>query len=220
MRRVTIECQGKVETVVAPRAILFDMDGTLTRPMLDFPRIKSEMGIGNRPILEALAEMDEKTRAAAEAVLLRHEDHAAENSLLNAGCSDLLDCLKAHGIRTALITRNSRRSAEIVLGRHRLELDVLVTREDGSFKPSPEPLRLACRRLKVSEADSWMVGDGQYDVEAGQAAGIRTVWISHGLPRSFAAVPWKEVNDLPAFQQLLGLSWRDATRLKDDPSVL
>lgn len=187
--------------------------------MLDFPRIKAEMGIGNRPILEALAEMDENARAIAEAVLLRHEDHAAENSVLNPGCSDLLDCLKAHGIRTALITRNSRRSAEIVIRRHRLEMDVLVTREDGSFKPSPEPLRLACRRLEVSEADSWMVGDGQYDVEAGQAAGIRTVWISHGLPRAFAAVPWQEVEDLPALQELLGLSWPDPTRPSDNSSV-
>lgn len=40
-----------------PRVILFDMDGTLTEPLLDFPRIKADMGIGNRPILEALAEM-------------------------------------------------------------------------------------------------------------------------------------------------------------------
>ena len=42
---------------VPPKAILFDMDGTLTAPMLDFPRIKAEMGIGERPILEALAEL-------------------------------------------------------------------------------------------------------------------------------------------------------------------
>ena len=43
--------------LILPRAVLFDMDGTLTEPMLDFPRIKAEMGIGDRPILEALAEM-------------------------------------------------------------------------------------------------------------------------------------------------------------------
>jgi len=51
-----------------PRAILFDMDGTLTEPLLDFPRIKAEMGIGQRPILEALAEMDEQSRHIAELV--------------------------------------------------------------------------------------------------------------------------------------------------------
>src|SRR6476660_3207252 len=69
--------------LILPRAILFDMDGTLTEPMLDFPRIKAEMGIGDRPILEALAEMDGERRAAAEAVLHRHEELAAAESKLN-----------------------------------------------------------------------------------------------------------------------------------------
>ena len=47
--------------MTVPRAVLFDMDGTLTEPMLDFPRSKAEMGIGQRPILEALAEVHPTT---------------------------------------------------------------------------------------------------------------------------------------------------------------
>ena len=47
-----------------------------------------------------------------------------------------------------------------------------------------------------------MIGDGQYDVEAGLAAGVRTVWVSHGKIRPFAAEPWRQVRDLP---ELLGL---------------
>ena len=78
-------------TPLAPTAVLLDMDGTLTEPMLDFPRIKADMGIGDRPILEALAELDAAARSAAEAALLRHEDRAAENSTLNPGCRELLD---------------------------------------------------------------------------------------------------------------------------------
>ena len=188
---------------MTPAAILFDMDGTLTAPMLDFPRIKADMGIGDRPILEALAELDPASRSVAEAVLLRHEDHAAENSTLNPGCHELLDWLKANGIRAALITRNSRRSVEIVVRRHRLELDVLVTREDGPFKPDPQPLRLACEKLGIAQSQTWMVGDGQYDVEAGAAAGIPTVWLSHRRRRPFAAAPWREVRDLAELRLLL-----------------
>ena len=179
------------------------MDGTLTEPMLDFPRIKAEMGIGKRPILEAMAEMDAQVRAAAEAVLMRHEEHAAENSTLNPGCRELLDWLAKRDIPTALITRNSRRSVETVLARHRLSLDVLVAREDGPFKPDPYPLLLACRRLGIAPLRSWMVGDGQYDVEAGAAAEIPTVWVSHGRPRPFAAQPSREVRDLSELLQLL-----------------
>src|SRR5689334_14659110 len=154
-------------TVKLPRAVLFDMDGTVTEPMLDFPKIKAEMGIGTRPILEALAEMEGEVRAAAEAVLLRHEQCAAEGSRLNPGCREVLEWLRGRDIRTALITRNSRLSVDTVLFRHILRFDAHITRDDAPPKPDPAPLRLACERLGVSAAEAWMVGDGQYDVEAG-----------------------------------------------------
>src|SRR5207248_6429710 len=93
-----------------PRAVLFDMDGTLTEPMLDFPRIKAEMGIGGRPILEAMAEMNPAELRRAQAVLDRHEEEAARLSTLNPGCREVLGWLLAHGVGVALITRNSRRS--------------------------------------------------------------------------------------------------------------
>jgi HAD superfamily hydrolase (TIGR01509 family) len=182
--------------LILPRAVLFDMDGTLTEPMLDFPRIKAEMGIGNAPILEALAKLDVARRSEAEAILIRHEEIAARESRLNAGCRELLDWLRTRQIATALITRNSRQSATTVLQRHDLKIGVLITRENGPFKPSPLPLMLACERLKVDPQRAWIVGDGQYDVEAGNAARIRTMWISHGRTRSFAAEPWMTARDL------------------------
>ena len=48
-----------------------------------------------------------------------------------------------------------------------------------------------------------MVGDGQYDVEAGLAAGVPTVWISHGQEKNFAAEPWRAVADLTELTALL-----------------
>jgi len=189
--------------VILPRAVLFDMDGTLTAPMLDFPLIKREMGIGSRPILEALAAMEAAERVAAEAVLLRHEERAAAESALNAGCHELLQWLHTRDVRTALITRNSRLSVNTVLARHGLSMNVVVAREDAPPKPDPEPLRLACRSLGVREDETWMVGDGQYDVEAGIAAGIKTVWVSHGRERPFPARPWRTVASLCDVADLL-----------------
>jgi HAD superfamily hydrolase (TIGR01509 family) len=179
-----------------PSAVLFDMDGTLTEPMLDFPRIKREMGIGQQPILEALAAMEGARRDEAEAILHAHEDRAAHASVLNDGCMDLLRWLSERKIATALITRNSRKSMETVLRLHRLNFGVVISREDAPIKPSPAALSQACSRLGVAPADALMVGDGQYDVEAGAAAGIRTIWLSHGKPRPFVAEPWETVNDL------------------------
>ena len=186
-----------------PHALLFDMDGTLTRPRIDFPLIKAEMGIGDRPILEALAVLTGPARARAEAVLHRHEEIAAAESTLNEGCEELFLLIRAHALPTALITRNTRRSVETFLSRHRLAFEILITREDTPHKPHPDPLHRACRHLKISVADTWMIGDGHYDMEAGLAAGARTIWISHGRTRDFAAEPWRIVRDLPELTALL-----------------
>src|SRR5580658_321721 len=103
-----------VKTSVLPRAILFDMDGTLTTPVLDFPKIRAELGVGPGPILESLARLDQTRRDQAEAKLHCIEDGAAKNSVLNEGFRDLLAWLAANGLPTALITRNSRLSAQTV----------------------------------------------------------------------------------------------------------
>jgi FMN phosphatase YigB (HAD superfamily) len=80
---------------------------------------------------------------------------------------------------------------------------VLVTRDDAPPKPHPRPLQLACQRIGVQHSAAWMVGDGQYDIEAGSAANVRTVWLSHRRPRPFAARPWREVADLWELADLL-----------------
>jgi FMN phosphatase YigB (HAD superfamily) len=79
----------------------------------------------------------------------------------------------------------------------------LITREDGPFKPDPTPLRRACECLRVKVDECWMIGDGQFDVEAGLAAGMRTVWLGHGRPRAFAAEPWRTVRDLHELATML-----------------
>ena len=179
------------------------MDGTLTEPALDFPRIKTEMGVGDRPILEALADMSSCDRNRAEAVLHRYEDEAARKSTLNPGCREVLAWLDAARIPTALITRNSRSSVRTVLAAHGLPIDVLVTREDAPPKPNPEPLYQACGRLGIDPTTAWMVGDGEYDVRAGLRAGTRTVWLSHRRVKHFPETPWREVADLWELIRLL-----------------
>ena len=134
-----------------PRAILFDMDGTLTEPYLDFPLMKREMGIAiDRPILEALAEMTAGNRAKAEAVLHRHEEVAAAGSALNEGCRDLIAMLAERQIRTALITRNSPASVATVLSTHGLTFEVAITRVDVNATWLQLALRPAIIRLETS----------------------------------------------------------------------
>lgn len=186
-----------------PRAILFDLDGTLSEPMLDFPLIKSEMGIGNLPILEALAKMSPADRQTAQSILHRHEDQAAQTCQLNIGCKNLLNWLDEQQIPQAIITRNRRSCARTILQRHQLNIQVLITREDGLFKPDPQPLLHACERLGIRPADAWMVGDGEYDILAAGRAAIPSIWLSHGQPRPFAAEPTLTIAQLPDLLDLL-----------------
>lgn len=160
------------------KAVVFDLDGTITAPALDFIRIKREIGTGDGPLLETMEEMTPKERKRAEEILERHEERAAVDSELNPGVQELFQFLKSQGIKTAILTRNSRRSTQIVLEKHGLEVDEVATREDGRPKPSPEPLFHLSRLLAVRPEEMLMVGDFYFDVLCGRNAGALTAYLS------------------------------------------
>lgn len=156
-------------------AIIFDLDGTLTLPNLDFDQIRRELGLEQVPILEAMANMDDGRRARAVAVLARHEERAAHESQLQEGACQTLTALDNRGFKTAILTRNARRWVDVVLEKHGLVVDAIRTRDDGAIKPSAEPVLSLCEELRCEPAVSWMVGDYLHDIESGRAAGCRTV---------------------------------------------
>jgi HAD superfamily hydrolase (TIGR01509 family) len=161
------------------RGVIFDMDGTITVPVLDFRRIRVEMGIGEgRGVLEMMSDLDGAERARAEETLLRHELAAAHASRLNEGVEEALGLLRVMGIKTGILTRNCRQSADIVIAAHGLEFDAVVTREDCLPKPDPDGVRAAARRMGVAPDECLVVGDYEYDVRAGRAAGAVTVLFS------------------------------------------
>jgi HAD superfamily hydrolase (TIGR01549 family) len=165
--------------------VIFDMDGTLTRPTLDFSAIRGEIGLGE-PLLEnmlALGAGSERDRAFA--ILERHEERAAEASELNDDVPEVLSFLGSRKVPAALVTRNSRVSVRRVLEKHRLGFEVVVTREDAPAKPRPEPLWLICERLGVAPAAAIMVGDFKLDILAGRNAGTRTALLTNGGPAKF-----------------------------------
>lgn len=163
-------------------AVIFDMDGTLTRDRHDYDLIRTEIGLGREPILEAVQRMSDAERRRAEEILHRHEAAAAADSELQPNAEAVLRRLTNAGIPVALMTRNSRMSVETLLARHQLRFDLIRTREDGPFKPSPEPVLALCAALRVRPADSWVVGDYRYDIDCGRAAGATTVLL-HGGPQ-------------------------------------
>ncbi len=161
------------------------MDGTITRPFLDFARIRAEIGL-REPLLESMLALPPgPDRDRAFAILERFEDEAAAASELNDDVPEVLAFLAERGTPAALVTRNSRLSARRVVEKHALGFEVVVTREDAPAKPRPEPLWLICERLGVEPARALMVGDFRLDLLAGRAAGTRTALLTNGKEPKF-----------------------------------
>jgi HAD superfamily hydrolase (TIGR01549 family) len=177
------------------RCVIFDLDNTLVDSDLDFAAIKAEIGT-DEPILEYRATAGDAERRRVDAILERHESRAAETCGLCEGAEEMLRFLRARGIRTALLTRNSRQSVNTVLARLKLQFDFIVSREDSAPKPSPEPIFLICKRFGVQPGESLVVGDYLYDIQAGQAAGARTILVYGPHRHSFVAQPDHEVASL------------------------
>src|SRR5438105_12072473 len=157
------------------QAVIFDMDGTLTRPQFDFDAIRREIGLPNQPILEALERMQPEQRLRAESILHRYECEFAASSELQPGAAQVLAALRSAGVACALMTRNSAASVRAFDARHGLAFDLVWTREDGPCKPRPDPVHQICQRLGVTTDQTWVVGDYLYDVQCGRAAGATTV---------------------------------------------
>jgi hypothetical protein len=69
--------------------VIFDLDGTLTEPVLDFDAIRAEIGLlPGLPILEQLEALQPATRARAEEIMVRHERDAIARATLSDGCAD------------------------------------------------------------------------------------------------------------------------------------
>jgi len=165
--------------------ILFDMDGVVVRQRLDFPAIKHEIfGDTGGFILERMAGLSPAERARADAILERHETAAAIEAEPMDGILQFTTWMDARELRRGIVTRNSRKSVEVVLARLGLTFDAVVTREDAPPKPAPDPVLLACQRMGLPTSEVLFVGDFEFDMLSGRRAGARTVLLRSALMRS------------------------------------
>ncbi|MBN1764178.1 MAG: HAD family hydrolase [Sedimentisphaerales bacterium] len=160
------------------KAVLFDMDGTLTKPYLDFDLIRSEIGNVTGPILEAMEKMPPENRKKAQDILHRHEKEAAENSYLNPGVAEVCDWLRHRDIKIGLITRNQLDSVNHFCRRHHLSFDSIVTREDGPVKPDPFGVLHSCEHLTIQPREAIVVGDYLFDLISAKRAGAHPVLLT------------------------------------------
>jgi len=185
-------------------AVIFDLDGTLTIPSLDFDVIRQEIGIAGGPILEALAEMNKPDQARARAILERHEGQAARESQLQEGAVETLTALRAAGYPLAILTRNATKWVTLVLKKHSLSVDAMRTRDDGAIKPSAQPVLDLCAELHCQPNETWMVGDYLFDILSGKEARCTTVlMVGNGPVREYHSQADHVIRELPELLPLV-----------------
>lgn len=182
------------------RAVIFDLDGTITQPYFDFDAIREEIGLGKDggAILEAMERMTAQQRERTERILHDHEEKAVAASQLNPGAKETLSELRDRGIRIGVLTRNRKCNAEAVAVKHGLDFDAVVGREDGPVKPDAFGVRHLCKRFDVMASETLLVGDYLFDLLCARSAGAMAVLItSQQQNDDFAAHADFQIQELP-----------------------
>ncbi|MEM4472728.1 MAG: HAD family hydrolase [Archaeoglobaceae archaeon] len=171
------------------RLIVFDLDGTIVEFNIPFDLIRARLGIKNRFILERIMEeTDERKRREMLQILEEFEIESAKSSKLAFYAKELLDFLRRSGIIHGIVTRNSRRSVEIVANKFGLKFDFIISREDAKPKPSEEPIKIVIERFGVKGDETLVVGDFLFDLLAGKKAGAKTALIVHSKNYSMVEI--------------------------------
>ncbi|MDO6682993.1 HAD-IA family hydrolase [Oceanobacter sp. 5_MG-2023] len=180
-----------------PHAILFDLDGTLLdsapdffgvvnslrqeqgKPPLDHKTIRQQVSNGGAALTEITWEISRDHPEFSdyrEQLLNRYGDYLATASALFPGFRAVLDELQLLGVQWGIVTNKPRRFAVPLLEKLTISAPVLVCADDVRIaKPDPESLLLAAAQLELQPEACWYVGDHLRDIQAGKAAGMRTI---------------------------------------------
>ena len=215
------------------RTVLFDLDGTLVETHIDFAEmrrgvrdivmryIKEENGIReDMDILQTIVSASNFLEMQGEhnmAVSLKKEADGFMEQMENSQCAnptiiplarELLMELKSRRVNVCVVTRNNRNMALRLMAQCNLQYDLLLAREDIPHpKPHPDHLLRGIHLSGGDPSSSCMVGDHWMDISAGKKAGIPTVGLLKGRPKSYfqSEAPHYFVEDIKALFE--GLDW-------------
>lgn len=199
----------------SPRAVLFDLDGTLADTAPDLAgamnRMRVERGLSPtpyeilRPVASAgargligaafgLKPEDEGYDELRITFLDNYEAAIAVESRLFEGVAELLAELQKHQFSWGIVTNKAARFTDLLVPKIGLQNAQCVISGDTTLysKPHPAPLLEAARRIAVAPQDCWYVGDDLRDIQAGHAAGMTTIAAAWGYcgdtePKSWGA---------------------------------
>ncbi|MES2546801.1 MAG: HAD-IA family hydrolase [Pseudomonadota bacterium] len=179
--------------------ILFDLDGTLvdTAPDLGHALNLQLIRHGRAPLSDAairpfashgsrgllglgfgITPKDANFIAMRDEYLSIYDTVFTRSPVLLDGMGDLLQAIESKGLKWGIVTNKPRRFTQPLV--KSMDLDkraaCVVSGDDAPQpKPSPATLLLACEEADVDPASCIYLGDAERDVQAGKAAGMKTV---------------------------------------------
>jgi phosphoglycolate phosphatase len=138
-----------------------------------------------------------------------HADRVmTEMTFLLDGAQDAVRQLRAEGHSLAIVSQKLRHRVEAVLEREGIidSFEVILGGGDvARFKPEPDGLQLAMRRLRADPDSSLYVGDTVIDAEAARRAGLPFIAVLSGVTEADAFSSYEclavleGVRDIPGF---------------------
>jgi N-acetyl-D-muramate 6-phosphate phosphatase len=198
-----------------PRAVLFDLDGTLIDSAPDlagacnemrverglsplpYEQLRRMVGSGARGMVGTsfgLAPGDADYPELRDEFLARYESRMTRETRVFAEMEPVLAWLREQALPWGIVTNKATRFAAPLVEALGLatKAAVLVCGDTVAHaKPHPAPLLEAARRLALAAGDCVYVGDDLRDVQAGQAAGMATIVAAWGyLGEGDAPAAW------------------------------
>lgn len=200
-------------TLRQPRAVLFDLDGTLVDTAPDLAAainaVRTDRGLAPAPYEQLRPVASAGARgligaafgltpdapdydALRTAFLSNYAGALAVHSHFFEGIGELLSTLEARGILWGIVTNKAASLTGPLVQQIGLGTAACVVSGDTTphAKPHPEPLFEACRRINLPPADCWYVGDDLRDIQAGKAAGMPTLAAAWGYCGQTAPASW------------------------------
>lgn len=110
------------------KGVIFDMDGTMTIPVLNFRDLHTRLNIApGVDILPTIFQYSPEEKAQAMRVIEEFEDEGIKNMRLQPSLLDLLHSIAERGVRRGLMTRNAWKATQAFLDKLQQEL---VTNQD------------------------------------------------------------------------------------------
>ena len=203
-----IAAERNLDALALKDAYIAEAEGFWTR--LTAEQLATKLGLVRFSLwqnaLKSVGVVDaDLTQSAAEKYYAYRKRHFK----LFPGALELLQDLRAHGIKTGILTNGlseTHREKIALLRLTELFDAIFIADEVGMLKPDPLLFALACTRLGSAPARTAMVGD-RYDRDIAGAleAGLQTIWMNvrNETVPSGKRPPHAIVTDIAAMRALL-----------------